>query len=239
MAKKLRDLDELFKGRHVERELIILCVRWYCRYKLSYRDLAEMMVERGLHVAHTTIMRWVQRYVPEFEKRWARYARKSGRSWRVDETYVKVRGRWVYLYRAVDRDGNTVDFRLSPKRDVAAAKAFLRKALRTQGRAPTSITLDGYAASHRAVRELPGENPAWRNTKRRSSKYLNNLIEQDHRGVKSRIGPMLGFKNFDCAAITLAGVELLHRIRKNQFAIGRLRIKDQTPSAIWSAVLAA
>ncbi|MGF6970760.1 transposase-like protein [Paraburkholderia sp. WC7.3g] len=239
MEKRLRDLDELFKGRHVERELIILCVRWYCRYKLSYRDLVEMMVERGLHVAHTTIMRWVQRYVPEFEKRWARYARKAGRSWRVDETYVKVRGRWVYLYRAVDRDGNTVDFRLSPKRDVSAAKAFLRKALRTQGRAPTSITLDGYAASHRAVRELPGENPVWRNTKRRSSKYLNNLIEQDHRGVKSRTGPMLGFKNFDCAAITLAGVELLHRIRKNQFAIGRLRIKDQTPSAIWSAVLAA
>ncbi|WP_251031808.1 IS6 family transposase [Paraburkholderia strydomiana] len=226
MAKKLRDLDELFKGRHVERELIILCVRWYCPYKLSYRDLVEMMVERGLHVGHTTIMRWVQR-------------RKAGRSWRVDETYVKVRGRWVYLYRAVDRDGNTVDFRLSPKRDVSAAKAFLRKALRTQGRAPTSITLDGYAASHRAVRELPGENPAWHNTKRRSSKYLNNLIEQDHRGVKSRIGPMLGFKNFDCAAITLAGVELLHRIRKNQFAIGRLRIKDQTPSPIWSAVLAA
>jgi transposase-like protein len=167
-----------------------------------------------------------------------RHARKAGRSWRVDETYVKVRGRWVYLYRVVDGDGNTVDFRLSPKRDVAAAKAFLRKALRTQGRAPTSITLDGYAASHRAVRELPGENPAWRNTKRCWSKYLNNLIGQDHRGVKSRTGPMSGFKNFDGAAITLAGIELLHRIRKNQSAIGRLRIKDQTPSAIRSAVLA-
>jgi transposase-like protein len=132
MAKKLRDLDELFKGRHVGRELIILCVRRYCRFKLSYRDLVEMMVERGLHVAHTTIMRLVQRYVPEFEKRWARYARKAGRSWRIDETCVKVLGRWAYLYRAVDRDGDTVDFRLSPKRDVAAAKAFLRKALRTQ-----------------------------------------------------------------------------------------------------------
>lgn len=152
---------------------------------------------------------------------------------------MKVRGRWVYLYRAVDCDGNTVDFRLSSKRDVAAAKAFLRKALRTQGRGPTSITLDGYAASHRAVRELPAENPVWRNTKRRSSKYLNNLIQQDHRGIKSRIGPMLGLKNFDCAAVTLAGGELLHRIRKNQFAVGRLRIKDQTPSAIRSAVLAA
>ena len=195
--------------------------------------------ERGLDIAHTTIMRWVQRYVPEFEKRWNGYARKSGRSWRVDETYLKVRGRWVYLYRAVDRDGNTVDFRLSPKRDVAAAKAFFRKALRTQLRAPVSITLDGYAASHRAVREIPNEDEAWKRTKLRSSKYLNNLIEQDHRGIKSRTRPMLGFKNFDYAAITIAGVELLHRIRKGQFALHRLRLKDRAAPAIWNAVLAA
>jgi glucosamine-6-phosphate deaminase len=123
--------------------VIILCVRWYLCYKLSFRDLVEMMAERGLHLSHTTIMRWVQRYAPEFERRWTRFARKVGRSWRVDETYLKVRGRWVYLYRAVDRDGDTVDFRLSPTRDVAAAKAFFRKALRTQKRAPVSITLDG------------------------------------------------------------------------------------------------
>jgi transposase-like protein len=128
----------LFAGRHFDREVILLCVRWYLRYKLSLRDLVEMMAERGLHLAHTTIMRWVQRYVPEFEKSWARYSRKVGRSWRVDETYLKVRGRWVYLYRAVDKEGNTVDFRLSPKRDVAAAKAFFRKALRTQGEFPSA-----------------------------------------------------------------------------------------------------
>ena len=114
------------------------------------------MDERGLCLSHTTIIRWVQRYTPEFEKRWTRFAREVGRSWRVDDTYLKVRGRWVYLYRAVDRDGNTVDFRLSPTRDVAAAKAFFRKALRTQPRAPVSITLDGYTASQRAVREMPG-----------------------------------------------------------------------------------
>jgi len=175
--------------------------------------------------------------VPEFEKRWNRYARKAGQSWRVDETYVKIRGRWVYLYRAVDRDGNTVDFRLSPKRGVAAAKAFLRKAVKTQGRAPTSVTLAGDAASHRAVRDMPAENRVWKNTKLRSSKYLNNMIEQDHRGVKSRIGPMLGFKDFDRAAVTISGIELLHRIRKEQFALGRLRIQGQTTSAIWNAVL--
>jgi transposase-like protein len=119
-------------GRHFDREIIILCVRWYLRYKLSLRDLVEMMSELGLDLSHTTIMRRVQRYVPEFEKCWARYGRQSGRSWRVDETSVKVHGRWTYLYRAVDRDGETVDFRLSPTRDVAAAKAFFRKALRTR-----------------------------------------------------------------------------------------------------------
>jgi transposase-like protein len=149
--------------------------------------------------------------LPEFEKRWNRFARPAGRSWRCDETYVKICGVWHYLYRAVDREGNTVDFRLSPNRDVKAAKAFFRKALETQGRPPKSITLDGYAASHRAVRELAAENQRWKDTKLRSSKYLNNMVEQDHRGVKSRTGPMLGFRVFEKAAITIAGIELLNR----------------------------
>lgn len=236
---RLKSMEGLFAGRHFDWEIIILCVRWYLRYKLSLRDLVEMMAERGLHLAHTTIMRWVQRYVPEFEKRWDRYARRVGRSWRVDETYLKVRGRWIYLYRAVDRDGNTVDFRLSPNRDTAAARAFFRKAIRTQARAPVSITLDGYAASHRAVREMRQDGLLPKHTRLRSSKYLNNLIEQDHRGIKSRTRPMLGFKNYDCAAITIAGVELLHRIRKGQFSLKRLHFKDQATPEIWNAVLAA
>ncbi|MEO7127262.1 MAG: IS6 family transposase [Rhodoferax sp.] len=235
----MQSMDELFKGRHFEREVIVLCVRWYLRFKLSFRDLVEMVAERGLALAHTTIMRWVQRLVPEFEKRWNRFARKAGRSWRVDETYVKIRGKWTYLYCAVDREGQTVNFRLSANRDVKAAKAFFRKALQTQGRAPVSITLDGYAASHRAVRELPAQSPCWKVTRLRSSKYLNNMIEQDHRGVKSRIKPMLGFKVFDRAAVTIAGVELLHRIRKGQFNLGRLRIQGQAAPAIWNAVLSA
>ncbi len=132
-----------------------------------------------------------------------------------------------------------MDFRLSPNRDTAAAMAFFRKALRTQDRAPASITLDGYAASHRAVREMQRDGLLPKPTKLRSSKYLNNLIEQDHRGIKSRTRPMLGFKNDDSAVITIAGVELLHRIRKQQFSLGRLRLKDQAAPAIWNAVLAA
>ncbi len=167
---KLKGVDELFEGRHFDREVIILCVRWYLRFKLSFRDLVEMMAERGLSIAHTTIMRWVRHYAPEFEKRWQRFAREVGRSWRVDETYVKIRGEWCYLYRAVDRAGRTVDFRLSTRRDVAAAKAFFRKAVKGQRRAPETITLDGYAASHRAVRELRADGSLPSDTKLRSSK---------------------------------------------------------------------
>ncbi len=234
-----KSIEELFKGRHFEREIIVLCVRWYLRYKLSSRDLVEMMAERGLSISHTTILRWVQRFVPEFVKRWNRYAKPAGTAWRVDETYVKIRGKWVYLYRAVDRNGHTVDFLLSKRRTVGAAKRFLKKALTSQGNPPASITLDGYAASHRAVREMKeaGELPA--KTKLRSSKYLNNMIEQDHRNVKGRLAPMLGLKRFQTAKLLIAGIELMHRIRKGQFVLPKLRTKGQVAPAVWEVVLAA
>jgi transposase-like protein len=243
MDKRER-LGELFAGRHFDREIILLCVRWYLRFKLSLRDLVEMMAERGLSLAHTTIMRWVQHYTPEFEtpefeKRWHRHALAVGRSWRVDETYVKIKGVWHYLYRAVDRVGRTVDFRLSARRDVAAAKAFFRKAIRSQQRPPQTITLDGYAASHRAVRELKAAGCLPTETKLRSSKYLNNVIEQDHRGVKQRVAVMLGFKQFRNAAITIAGIELTHRIRKEQFGLRRLGVQGESAPAIWNAILGA
>ena len=124
-----QSLPSPFRGRHFDRSIIILCVRWYITYKLSYRDLVEMMAERGVDVSHTTILRWVQRYVPEFEKRWNRYARPVGASWRVDETYIRVRGRWTYLYRAVDKQGLAVDFLLSEHRDVSASSSSLPKRL--------------------------------------------------------------------------------------------------------------
>jgi transposase-like protein len=231
--------SDLFKGRHFEQEIIILCVRWYLRYKLSYRDLVEMMAERGLPIAHTTILRWVQRYAPEFDKRWSRFATSAGASWRVDETYVRIRGRWAYLYRAVDASGKTVDFRLSSRRNVASAKAFFRKAVRSQRRSPETITLDGYAASHRAVRELQEQGRLPQLTKLRSSKYLNNLIEQDHRNVKSRLHTMLGLKSFASAAITIRGVELIHRIRKGQFDLRAVSAQGQTTAEIWAAISAA
>src|SRR5205085_7986087 len=144
----------LFKYRHFEPEIIILCVRWYLRYSLSYRDLEEMMAERGLSVDHVTVWRWVQRYAPILNQRLRRERRHPNRSWRVDETYVRVAGNWAYLYRAVDSTGDTIDFMLSPKRDLIAAKMFLRLALSRGGPGPRVINVDGHPAYASAIAEL-------------------------------------------------------------------------------------
>ncbi len=228
----------LFKGSHFDHEIIVLCVRWYLSYKLSSRELVEMMGERGITLAHTTILRWVQRYAPEFEKRWSRYVRAVGGSWRCDETYIKVTGRSTYLYRAVDRQGRTVDFRLSERRDVTAAKAFFSKAMKHNG-TPRVITLDAYAASHRAVADMKAEGKMPKRVRVRSNKYLNNGIEQHHRRVKQRIRPMLGFKRFETAVVTISGIELVAKIRKRQFKVGNLPGRPANIPAIWAAVIAA
>ena len=217
---------------------MVLCVRWYLSFKLSYRDLVAMMNERSIELAHTTILRWVQHYTPEFEKRWNRYARPVGGSWRCDETYVKVKGIWMYLYRAVDKAGKTVDFYLSRKRDANAAKAFLRKAVKGQ-QIPTKITLDAYAASHRAVADLKDSGELPKRVQVRSSKYLNNTIEQDHRRVKHRLLPMLGLKSFRTAVVVISGIELAEKIKKRQFKIGKLGGRAATMPEIWQAALAA
>ena len=186
----------------------ILCVRWYLQIKLNLRNLVEMMAERGPVVAHATVMRWVQRYAPEFEERGARFARSVGRSWRVDEKYVKIRGEWCYLYRAGDRAGGTIDFRLSAKGAVTAVTAFYRKVNKSQPRAPLMITQVGCAACHRAVRELKADGSLPADTKVRASKYLNNLIERSHRAVRQRITAMLGLKSFGNARIAGAGIPM-------------------------------
>src|SRR5580698_9974829 len=230
--------DPIYRRRRFQPAIIELCVRWYLTYRLSYRDLVEMMAERGIVVSHTTILRWVQRYVPEFEKRWSRYARPVDNSWRVDETYIKVKGQWVYLYRAVDKAGRTVDFLLSRRRDMAAAKRFFSRATKQHG-APRVITLDGYAASHQAVAKLKTSGILPRRVQVRSCKYLNNVIEQDHRRIKQRVRPMLGFKRFETAAVTIRGIELAEKIKKQQFNLKPLTGQATTAPEIWTAVLAA
>src|SRR5215216_1988752 len=228
----------LFRGRHFDSSIIILCVGWYITYKLSYRDLRDMMAERGVDLAHTTILRWVQCFVPEFEKKWNRFAHPVGTSWRVDETYIRVKGEWRHLYRAVDKQGNTVDFLLSEHRDIAAAKRFFTQAIEKHT-APEKITLDGYTATHTAVEELKESAALPINVCVRTSKYLNNLIEQDHRRVKQRVYPMLGFKKFENAAVTISGIELVHKIKKGQFDTSSLALSKERAPQIWEAVMAA
>jgi len=165
-----------------EAEIILLCVRWYLRYALSYRDLEEIMRERGLSVDHTTIYRWVQRSAPELEKRCRPYLKTTPDSWRVDETYVKIKGVWMYLYRAVDSQGKTLEFLLSPTRDAQAAKSFFSKALAASHTvSPRVITVDKNAAYPKAFNEMKAAGVIPTACALRQSKYLNNPVEQDHR----------------------------------------------------------
>ncbi len=209
--------DPIYRGRRFSAATIETCVPWYITYRLSYRDLVAMMAERGIVVSHTTIMRWVLRYVPEYERRWARFARSPGSSWRMDETAVAVRGGRHYLYRAVDRRGKSVASLLCNDRSMEAAQAFFRAAV-SQGGVPWphKINVDGNSATHRGLRLLGDEDRRWQGVNVRTRRYLNNVVEQDHRAIKQRCAPMLGLKSFSSAAITLAGIELAHRIRKRR-----------------------
>ena len=207
----------LFRGRHFEDQIIILCVRWYLRYSLSYRDLEELMVERMLPVDHTTVWRWVQHYAPMLNQRIRRELRRPNRSWRVDETYVRVAGKWVYLYRGVDSAGETVDFMLSPKRDLVAAKHFLQIALwHTRPAKPRVINVDGHPAYASAIAELKQSGELPKRCGCRPSPYLNNIVEQDHRFIKKRIAASLWFRSVSGALNTISGYEAMHMIRKGQ-----------------------
>lgn len=214
--------DAIYRCRRFSAETIELCVRWYITYRLSYRDLAAMMAERDVVVSHTTIMRWVLRYLPEYERRWARFARRPGTSWRMDETAVSVRGGRHYLFRAVDKNGKSIGSLLCNDRNMESAQAFFRSVVSHRHVPwPEKINIDGNKATLRGLQLLGEEDRRWRHVKVRARRYLNNVVEQDHRAIKQRCASMLGLKSFRSAAITLAGIELAHRIRKGQHALPR------------------
>ncbi|WP_423063547.1 IS6 family transposase [Candidiatus Paracoxiella cheracis] len=213
-----------FKWRHFEKGIILMAVRWYLAYALSYRNIEELMLERGVNVDHSTINRWVIKYAPLLEAEFRKKHKSPvGGSWRMHETYIKVKGDWHYLYRAVDKEGNTIDFLLSKQRDKQAAKRFFKKAIGTHG-LPKKVTIDKSGSNKSALKSinliltlLSMICGVFITIFVRDIKYLNNIVEQDHRSIKRIIKPMMGFKSFDTAEATLAGIELHHMLQKGQY----------------------
>jgi putative transposase len=222
-----------FKGAHFVKNLILTCVRWYVAYPLSYRQVEELMQERGVSVDHATCNCWVLKYSPQLEDIFHRRKRPMWISWRMDETHMRVRGQWRYLYRAVDKTEQTIEFLLAEQRDEQAAKRFLTKAIRRHG-IPETITIDGSEANAAAIRGYNTEHDTAIIIRR--VKYLNNIVEQDHRSVKRVTHPMLGFKSFNAAQCTLAGVEVMHMLRKGQLEEGGEQ--DLTPAEQFYALAA-
>ena len=213
-------MENIFKWKHFGSQIILLCVRWYLKYPLSYRNLVEMMAERGLTISHTTILRWVLQYSPIINRRIRKHLKPTSDSWRVDETFIKISGKWCYLYRAVDSEGATIDFWISTNRDKKSAKKFFNKALKSNhNNIPRVITTDKYYTYEVLIDELiyGGKLPC--NTQHRQIKYLNNIVEQDHRFIKRKVNPMLGFKNFKSACSPISGIETMHMLHKNQAGI--------------------
>ena len=219
-----------FKGHQFSKDIILMGVRWYVGYALSYRDIEELLAERGVEVDHATIQRWVLKYAPELKKNFSTYKKGVSTSWRMDETYIKVKGQWTYQYRAVDKQGNTVDFMLSKKRDEAAATAFFKKAITSSG-LPEKVVIDKSGSNIAAIENinlllfiyglglLMIEDV--------QVKYLNNIVEQDHRFIKKITKPMKGFKSFESAASTLDGIELHHMLKKNQANMKQTSVHEQ------------
>jgi len=206
-----------FKWRHYPGDIILWCVRWYLRYPLSVAQISEMAVERGLFISPSCVWRWVQVYGPELDKRCRRHLKRTNRSWRLDETYIKVKGQERFLYRAVDSSGQTIDFLLAGKRDAAAAKRFFRRALANSGNLPPRvINVDKNRAYPAAVKDLKREGAIRRGCRLRQSKFLNNIVEQDHRNVKRRTGLAKGYGSVPTAWRTLRGIEAMEMIRKGR-----------------------
>ena len=207
----------MFKWRQTEPGLILCAVRWYLRYSLSLRDVEELLEERGLRADHTTVWRWVQRYAPELEQRLRRYLKPTNKSWRVDETYVRVKGRWFYLYRAIDSTGATIDFLLSALREAQAAKRLFRKALSNSAHPqPRVINTDLAPIYGSAIVDIKKDGTFRSRCRHRPVQYLNNILEQDHRAIKRRVQAKQGFREFQAAGRAIQGYEAMNMIRKGQ-----------------------
>jgi putative transposase len=218
-----------FKGAHYPKDVILYAVFFYVRYGVSYRDLEEIMQERGLSVDHSTLNRWIVRYSPQIAYEAKKRKQPTADSWRMDETYIKVKGQWAYLYRAVDKYGNTIDFMLSEKRDEAAATAFFKQAIDNNG-IPEKVVIDKSGSNNAGLENI---NVLFFIAGFYcfidiiQVKYLNNIVEQDHRFIKKITKPMLGFKAFHSASATLSGIEVAHMIRKGQITDNNLPASQQ------------
>jgi putative transposase len=210
----------MFKHLRYPKSIILQAVYFKLRFTLSYRDVEELMSIRGVTVDHSTIQRWVYKFTPMIEANMHRRKRQVSDSWRMDETYIKVGGKDRYLYRAVDKYGNTIDFLLTKRRMKGSAQKFLNKAIGNNGK-PRVINIDKSGANKEGIKTFNKRN--FKNVKWRQCKYLNNIVEQDHRNVKRRITTTTGFKDFESAQRTLAGIEIINIIRKNQ-------IKESKPT---------
>ena len=208
----------MFKGHCFPKSIIIQAVYYKFRFGLSYRDIEELMAIRGIKVDHATIQRWVFKFTPLLEKEFNKRKKVVGKRWRMDETYIKVKGQWRYLYRAVDKQGHTIDFLLTKRRQRMSAQSFLIKAISNNGK-PELINIDKSGANKHAIRVY--NKRSFSKIKIRQCKYLNNIVEQDHRFIKKRIIGGLGFKEFESAKKTQAGIEIVHMIKKEQLISNR------------------
>jgi len=208
-----------FTGCHYPKTVVLYAVFFYVRYAVSYRDLEEIMADRGVGVDHATLNRWVIKFSPLIAMEAHKRKRKTAVSWRMDETYIKVKGRWTYYYRAIDKFGKTLDFMLSEHRDEAAATAFFTRAIGNNG-FPDRVVIDNSGANLAGLQNMNCLlilNEWFWLIEILQVKYLNNIIEQDHRFIKKLTRQMKGFKSFSSASATLEGIEVAHMIRKRQF----------------------
>lgn len=215
MLKVDSKLQKYFKGFCYSSHIIMVCLYMKFRFSLSYRDIEELCKLRGLTIDHATLQRWVIRFASLLEGRFRSRKKAVNASWRMDETYIKVNGQWTYLYRAVDKYGATIDFLLRKKRDKQAAKSFFKKAIKQHGK-PDKINVDKSGANKAALDAINQSYDEGTKIIIRQNKYLNNMIEQDHRFIKKRTKLTLGFKSFHGARQTIKGIEILHMIKKGQ-----------------------